>query len=553
MKRLSSAPVVFMALLLAALCTSGAFAQQFRFPLRVVTNGCTTVVGSSASILESDCTGKALRPPSLTTTERDLMAAPQAGDLIYNETATRHESYTGAEWMTVGGEDCERTACALFDGTQVLGSASVSGRLGVGTAFASAPLHIVSDNNLEALQIDEPLSLGDFWRIYTNSGGALNVEDENGVLRFALLDGGGLGFGGSTGTYSLKFAIASPTFGDDLAIEAQTGSGLGGGGSLYLDGGDGGILGDVLLTTVRAGKVGIGEGAPAAKLGIRSTSTQLRLAYDGVSYWSDSTTSDGGRTLSGFGTDADFAVDFTGATDGDFSVGGSALFLDVSEGYLGVGTASPTSMLHVSGTASASEFVTLNGTNTSASTSIHVGLSNAVGFSPSGGSLSAVRGLSNAPVVSGSSLTISSFQAIFSRLSLGAGFSGTITEASAMVAGNAVVSGGAITTQYGLLVGDLTSGTNNRGVGVGVTAGGGNFNVYASGSAPNYFAGNVGIATSSPTEALDVDSDTVRLRQARTPASASATCSVGEIAWDASFVYVCVGTDTWKRSALSTW
>ena len=38
-----------------------------------------------------------------------------------------------------------------------------------------------------------------------------------------------------------------------------------------------------------------------------------------------------------------------------------------------------------------------------------------------------------------------------------------------------------------------------------------------------------------------------------TPASASATGTAGEVRWDADYVYVCVGTDTWKRAALATW
>ena len=38
-----------------------------------------------------------------------------------------------------------------------------------------------------------------------------------------------------------------------------------------------------------------------------------------------------------------------------------------------------------------------------------------------------------------------------------------------------------------------------------------------------------------------------------TPASASATGTVGTIAWDASYIYVCVATDTWERAAIATW
>lgn len=40
---------------------------------------------------------------------------------------------------------------------------------------------------------------------------------------------------------------------------------------------------------------------------------------------------------------------------------------------------------------------------------------------------------------------------------------------------------------------------------------------------------------------------------ASTPASAAATGTTGTIAWDASFIYVCVATNTWKRVAIATW
>lgn len=39
----------------------------------------------------------------------------------------------------------------------------------------------------------------------------------------------------------------------------------------------------------------------------------------------------------------------------------------------------------------------------------------------------------------------------------------------------------------------------------------------------------------------------------QTPASASATCATGQIAWDTDFIYVCTGTNTWKRAAIATW
>ena len=37
------------------------------------------------------------------------------------------------------------------------------------------------------------------------------------------------------------------------------------------------------------------------------------------------------------------------------------------------------------------------------------------------------------------------------------------------------------------------------------------------------------------------------------PASAGATGTAGQLAVDANYIYVCTATDTWKRTAISTW
>jgi hypothetical protein len=98
--------------------------------------------------------------------------------------------------------------------------------------------------------------------------------------------------------------------------------------------------------------------------------------------------------------------------------------------------------------------------------------------------------------------------------------------------------------------------------GLGATNG---FAVGTAASAPFIFAtnnterarflstGQLGLATTTPTAVLDVNSDTLRLRTARTPASATAAGNAGDICWDSSYIYVCVATNTWKRTAISTW
>jgi hypothetical protein len=65
--------------------------------------------------------------------------------------------------------------------------------------------------------------------------------------------------------------------------------------------------------------------------------------------------------------------------------------------------------------------------------------------------------------------------------------------------------------------------------------------------------GNVGIGTSSPSAALDVNSDKIRLRTAKTPSSATDTGNAGDICWDSSYLYICTATNTWRRIAHASW
>lgn len=57
----------------------------------------------------------------------------------------------------------------------------------------------------------------------------------------------------------------------------------------------------------------------------------------------------------------------------------------------------------------------------------------------------------------------------------------------------------------------------------------------------------------TPTASLDVFGNTLRVRTAKTPATATEACDAGTIVWDTGFVYVCTATNVWKRAALATW
>ena len=63
----------------------------------------------------------------------------------------------------------------------------------------------------------------------------------------------------------------------------------------------------------------------------------------------------------------------------------------------------------------------------------------------------------------------------------------------------------------------------------------------------------VGTSSDSGGALLQVNGDRMRIGTAKTPASAGATGTTGEIAWDANYIYVCTATNTWKRTAIATW
>ena len=67
-------------------------------------------------------------------------------------------------------------------------------------------------------------------------------------------------------------------------------------------------------------------------------------------------------------------------------------------------------------------------------------------------------------------------------------------------------------------------------------------------------ADKIGIMTSAPTEALDINSDAIRIRTSQTPASSNNTVEgwgAGTISWDANYIYVAANTTHIVRAALS--
>jgi hypothetical protein len=62
----------------------------------------------------------------------------------------------------------------------------------------------------------------------------------------------------------------------------------------------------------------------------------------------------------------------------------------------------------------------------------------------------------------------------------------------------------------------------------------------------------IGTNTSGASKLVVAD-DSIQINTAKTPASAAATGTTGEFAWDASYFYICTATNTWRRVAHATW
>jgi hypothetical protein len=134
--------------------------------------------------------------------------------------------------------------------------------------------------------------------------------------------------------------------------------------------------------------------------------------------------------------------------------------------------------------------------------------------------------------------TITNAKGLWSTI-VATGNNSHVENAYCIYVNNITGNGGSIANSYGLYINALV----------------GNYKwgIYVNDPADNYFAGQVGIGTDVPTAALDLNTDTMRLRTSRTPASAGAAGNAGDICWDANYIYVCVAGNTWKRASLYSW
>jgi len=120
--------------------------------------------------------------------------------------------------------------------------------------------------------------------------------------------------------------------------------------------------------------------------------------------------------------------------------------------------------------------------------------------------------------------------------------------------------GSTITNQHGIYIDNQTTGTNNYGITSAVTSGATKWNIYASGTASNYFAGNVGIGSTASAAKLHVVSsvaEVVRLERTATDVwrfslSAGAFLFVDVTAASERWRVDTSGTFIWRQSSNQT-
>jgi fibronectin-binding autotransporter adhesin len=189
-----------------------------------------------------------------------------------------------------------------------------------------------------------------------------------------------------------------------------------------------------------------------------------------------------------------------------YASGGAANYF---AGNVGIGTSSPTNALSVTGNAN----ITGNTTLGDASTDIvtvngYMGVGGAAssdaGITITSNALvgAAQSGMQVRPVATSSATT--SIRAIVARSDTAAASFTVANAVNFWAAGVTKGAGSTITNQHGVYIVDQAEGTNNYGITSLVSSGTNKWNIYASGTAANYFAGNVGIGTSSPTQKVTV-------------------------------------------------
>ena len=256
------------------------------------------------------------------------------------------------------------------------------------------------------------------------------------------------------------------------------------------------------LTIDASQNVGIGTGSPAVKLDV-SNSNGRNSRIGGIQISGTSATADAGNnfvssgaywngtnytataTTSAITQYANGVLNFytdSGLTAGNTFTASSRMTI-TSAGNVGIGTAN-----------NAYNFVTENDNTTTGASQYSIGTT---------------------ATLSGTTWSSSFLSQLRIAASTAAG-----NAAGLRIVNPTLASGASITNCHGIYIDDITSGASDFGITSLVSSGAAKWNIYASGTAQNYFAGNVGIGTASPATQLHANGT---IRYTNRPAAGTIT------------------------------
>lgn len=261
------------------------------------------------------------------------------------------------------------------------------------------------------------------------------------------------------------------------------------------------------VTVNGSGHVGVGTVSPGAKFEVKGSGTGKVYidewggsnAYGGIGLAGSLAT--GNYNFISSPGDTNLYINRPSGKDIFFRENNSTQMTLGTGGFLSINVGAG-----VIGTTTLSSLFTVTGLISNTGTGQQQGFLNQFTVNPQGASLAALYGAIFLPTIAGSSITIGEVASFTARVDSTAGFSGTVSSAMGVYIQNASFAGGTITNQYGVVVNDLSAGaTLNYAIYTGVSSGTGKFNIYASGTASNYFAGLVGFGTNAPTRTISIN------------------------------------------------
>jgi hypothetical protein len=390
---------------------------------------------------------------------------------------------TGASGDVVGPASATDTAVALFDGT-------------TGKLIKNSPVTIGTTGNTVISGTDNSNAMLRITQLGT--GNALLVEDSaNPDSTPFVIDASGNVIVGTTASITNGVIATAPVFQEHGLTNNLSSIGLTNWSS----------------TAARTPSVNFNRSAGnvvGTRAGITTAGTAigtLSFSGDDGTNWLEAARIEGLLDTTGGTNDMPGRLVFSTTADGA-STPTERMRID-SAGQVGIGSASlATARLYVTFTGvdtANNEFAAYSilTANNASGTAIKIGNRSSVltGASFAGtGILNAYRADITYSLASAYSSSLQGFRTAISNSGAGAvsavvGFSST---------NPANTGGGSITNFYGFAQDDVTTATNVYGFLGSVASGANKFNLYMSGTAVNYFAGNVGIGTTSPSTKLEI-------------------------------------------------